>query len=89
MRKHFIMVILIVSMLLTGCGQYTARNLGGTSTETLQPNVKLVNVTWKEKSLWIITRPMQPNEKAETYEFKESSLMGVLEGKIIIKEVKQ
>ena len=89
MKKYFILLAILMIILTGSCGQYTARNLGGTATETLAPNVKLVNVTWKEKSLWLVTRPMKPDEKAETYEFKESSLMGVLEGKIIIKEVKQ
>ena len=87
MLKKFILVCLIIGSLIlsTGC-QYTARKLGGTTTEQLPPNTKLVNVTWKENSLWLVTRPMRSDEQPETYEFKESSIFGIMEGKIIIKE---
>lgn len=87
MIKKTILVCLILGSLIlsTGC-QYTARKLGGTTTEQLPPNTKLVNVTWKENSLWLITRPMRADEQPETYEFKESSIFGIVEGKIFIKE---
>jgi hypothetical protein len=73
-------------ILTTGCGQYAARKFGGTTTEQLPPNTKLVNVTWKENNLWLVTRPMRNEEQPETYEFRESAIFGLLEGKIVIKE---
>lgn len=88
MRKVIIAIMIISALLSVGCGQYTARKLGGTSTQTLNTNEKLVNVTWKNDSLWIVTRPMRQGEIAETYEFKESSVFAVFEGTVIIKEVK-
>jgi len=87
MAKKIILVCFILGALIltTGC-QYTARKLGGTTTEQLPANTKLVNVTWKENSLWLVTRPMRADEQPETYEFKESSIFGIMEGKIVIKE---
>ena len=88
MFKKAIAVGVLLGLLVVsaGCGQFFARKYGGTSTEQLPPNTKLVNVTWKENSLWLVTRPMRPDEQPETYEFRESAIVGVLEGKIIIKE---
>lgn len=86
MKKLLVIAMLLTLVLATGCGQMTARKLGGTSIEQLPPNTKLINVTWKENSLWFVTRPMHSDEQPETYEFKESSVWGALEGKIIIKE---
>jgi hypothetical protein len=88
MSKNTLLISLLLGALIltTGCGQLTARKLGGTTTEQLPPNTKLVNVTWKENSLWLVTRPMRAEEQPETYEFKESAIFGLLEGKIVIKE---
>jgi hypothetical protein len=74
---------------LSGCTeQQRAKNLGGSTTVTLPAGKKLVCVTWKEANLWYLTRDMRPDEKAETYEFKESSDYGVLQGAVTIKEQK-
>jgi hypothetical protein len=76
--------------LVVGClgctEQDRAKSFGGTMTVELQPGRKLVNVTWKETDLWYLTRAMRNDEAPETYEFQESSGMGVMEGKVIIKE---
>lgn len=68
--------------------QQRAKKYGGTATENLPANQKLVTVTWKETNLWYLTRPMSATDVAETYEFKESSNFGILNGKVIIKETK-
>lgn len=79
----------LVLCAISGCTQQQrARNFGGTASENLPPNRKLVNLTWKETHLWILTRPMTANDVAETYEFKESSSMGLVNGTVIIKETK-
>lgn len=75
---------------LSGCtAKERARRYGGTSVEKLPPNRKLINATWKENSLWILTRQMIASDNAEKYEFKESSSYGMYEGTVIIEEVKQ
>jgi hypothetical protein len=79
--------ILTIFVLNGGC-QWFARSWGGTVIERLPRNVKLVNVTWKTSNLWILTKPMTKDDVAETYEFRESSLFGALEGKVIIFESK-
>jgi hypothetical protein len=48
----------------------------------------LVNVTWKETQIWYLTRNMDSNDVAETYEFHEESSYGVIEGTYKIIETK-
>ena len=43
---------------------------------------KLINVTWKETEVWILTRPMRADETPETYSFYEKSTWGLMEGEI-------
>ena len=67
-----------------------ARQFGGTVTINLENNRKLVNVSWKkDDSLWILTRKMRKEEEAETYEYKEDSAFGVIEGTVYIIEHKE
>jgi len=62
--------------------------MGGNMTINLKPGEKLVNATWKDTSLWILTRKMRPDDVEETYKFKEDSTFGVLEGTVTIYEYK-
>lgn len=50
---------------------------------------KVLNVTWKDDSLWILTRPTKTNEKPETLIFQEESAYGFIEGKVVITEQRQ
>lgn len=78
-------LLICVMMLLTSCtGNQRARQLGGTETVTLEPNQRVVNITWKETNLWILTK--QDTTKPITYEFKEHSGFGLIQGKVIIVE---
>ena len=81
-----ISILLVFSLLLCGCEQFMSRNLGGESQVILTTNQKLVMVTWKGDDIWMLFRPARKDEKAETYTFQEKSLLGVLQGKVIIKE---
>ena len=87
--KRIIAIILVIVMViaLSGC-QYATRHLGGSMTVNLEPNTKLVNVTWKEDSIWFLTKPMTEDDVAETYYFKEDSEFGVFEGTVTIVESK-
>ena len=83
--KKIILLAAIVAM-LTGCDQYLARNFGGNSTIELDKGQRLVEITWKESNIWILTEPMDSDYIPKTKTFYESSLLGQMEGKVTIKE---
>lgn len=79
MKKKILALVIgaILSLgLLTGCEQGMTRNLGGSMTLELEPDQKLEMITWKDDSLWYLTRPT----------FQQSSEFGVFEGTITIVE---
>lgn len=87
MRKLLLGFMLGLALLLAGCTENSrSRSLGGSATVDLPVRRKLVTATWKETSLWILTRPMREGEVAETYQFEERSALGLLEGTVILKE---
>ena len=89
--KKFLTVVAIMFTLFafSSCTENTrTRNFGGAKTITLAPGEKLVQVTWKDASLWILTEPMEPDYKPKTKKFREDSRFGVMEGTVIIQEVR-
>jgi len=81
------MVLVSLVVLGAGCdGNTMAKNFGGTMKVDLEKNQKLVNVTWKGDSLWVLTRDARSGEMPETYTFKEKDSLGLLEGKVILTE---
>lgn len=84
MRK-IIFVLTICVFILTGCNN-AAKNYGGSITLELDPGRKLEEITWKEDSLWYLTRPMRDGEQAETHIFKCKSEFGVFEGSVTVIE---
>ncbi|MCD7996494.1 MAG: hypothetical protein LUH21_04590 [Clostridiales bacterium] len=91
MKKKLLSIFTIgavTSMLLTGC-QSATKSLGGSMTLILDPNQKLEEITWKDESLWYLTRPMTENDIAETHTFQQSSEWGVFEGTVTIIESKE
>ena len=74
-------------MMVVGCNP-VARRMGGNMTINLKPGEKLVNATWKDSSLWMLTRKMRSDDIAETYKFKEDSTFGMVEGTVTIHEHK-
>lgn len=82
-----ITVIAVILPLTVSCTEnQRAKAWGGNMTINLEPNQKLVNVTWKDADMWILTRPMRAGEINETYKFGEKSTFGMLEGTITIVE---
>jgi len=81
-----ILVILFTVLCLTSCEQTITRNFGGTTTIDLEPGEKLVEATWKEDNLWYLVEPMDSDYVPKTKVFKENSLYGALEGKVIFVE---
>ena len=87
MKKLFLVVL--SGMLLTSCTENErVKSWGGEGTIKLPKGKKLVNVTWKETQIWYLTRDMDSNDVAETYEFHEESSYGVIEGTYKIIETK-
>lgn len=85
-----ILFAIAFGLLLLACCSCTenlrARTYGGTSTVELEPGQKLIEVTWKEASLWYLTEPMEPGYEPKTKVFQEDSRFGVMEGKVIFHE---
>jgi len=82
-----VFLALIAWRFSAGCTQITAKSFGGSMTVKLEPEMKLVNCTWKEDhSLWLLTTARVSNEVARTYKFQEKSTMGILQGEVIIQE---
>jgi len=83
------LIILGLLILMSCTENQRARRFGGTETIKLSPNEKLVTVAWKEDdSMWILTREMNIDDKVETYNFKEKSSLGLMEGNVTIVESK-
>lgn len=80
-------IIFSLSLLFIGC-QSVAKSLGGNITIELETGEKLEEITWKDDSLWYLTRPMREDEFPETHVFEESSNFGVIEGSVTIIETK-
>lgn len=52
----------------------------------LEPGEKLEEITWKDDSLWYLTRPMREDEAPETHVFQQSSQFGIFEGSVTVIE---
>jgi hypothetical protein len=87
MRKPFLtLIILLVGMFCACTQRQQARSFGGNGVENLPAGRKLVNITWKDHNLWILTRAMRADEHPETYTFSESSAFGIVQGSVTIIE---
>ena len=84
-----ILAMILSTVTLSGCEQTVAKNYGGDMTIDLLPGEKLETITWKDDSLWYLTRPMREGETAETHVFKQSTVMGVFEGTVTIVEYEE
>lgn len=81
MKKLMVLATVIV---LTSCGNEMVRKYGGSETLNLKEGERLVNITWKESDLWILTK--KDTTKPSTYTFREESNRGILNGSVIIIE---
>ena len=72
--------------MLTACENFVTRKLGGSQTIELEKGQRLVEITFKESDLWILTEPMDSDYVPKTKTFYEDSNLGVMEGKITIIE---
>lgn len=82
-----ILFVACVALVFTSCtNNQRSKTFGGKMTINLEKGQKLVNATWKDTDLWILTRPMREGEREEYYKFREKSTYGLLEGEITIVE---
>lgn len=63
MKKKILAVALGLTLCfgMTGC-QSVTKDFGGSTTIELEPNQKLEEITWKDDSLWYLTRPMTDDD---------------------------
>jgi len=88
-----VIVIVVLAFFLafmnSGCTENRrAKSLGGSATHNIPKGKKLITATWKNSDLWLLTRVMGEDEYPETYEFKEVSSFGILEGTVTLIESK-
>lgn len=95
MKNGFTVIglIIIVIGVMWSCSrtfseQGMTRAYGGEMEVNLEPNRKLVEITWKDSSLWYLTKDMTEDDVAEDYIFQEKDVTGWLEGSVIIHEQK-
>lgn len=89
MKKRMIISLILLSVVvgLSGCTrQSMTKNFGGEMKLNLPAGQKLEEITWKDDSIWYLTRPMREDEVAETHTFCQSSEFGVFEGTVIVIE---
>ena len=86
--KKLLNLILITSVFVSCTDNRMARVYGGSETINLPVGEKLLNITWKEDEMWLLTTDMKPADSAQVYEFKEKSSWGLLEGTVTIIETK-
>jgi hypothetical protein len=87
MKKVFLAIM--VGVITTSCTENSrVKAWGGEGTINLPKGRKLVNVTWKETEVWYLTKAMDSNDVAETYQFQEESSWGLVEGTYNIVETK-
>ncbi len=84
-----ILLLLLSLTLFSSCTDNSmVKKFGGKKDITLLPDTKVVNVTWKEEDIWILSKPMKSTDSAESYYFTEKSNYGIIEGTYRIQEIK-
>jgi len=84
-----VLLAIMLGVMVTSCTENSrVKSWGGEGTIKLPKGRKLVNVTWKETQVWYLTRQMDSNDVAQTYQFHEESSWGVIEGTYNIVETK-
>lgn len=76
-----IIAAMMCAAYLSGC-QGAVKSMGGSMMLELPAGVKLEEITWKDDSLWYLTRPMREDT------FQQSSEFGVFEGTVTVVETK-
>lgn len=80
MKKILLSALAVIA--LAGCDQSLTRNFGGTTNVSIPQDAQLLNVTWKEHNLWVLY--FEPSTGRCV--FKEQSVVGVLQGSVVIEK---
>jgi hypothetical protein len=82
--------VVVAAVLFLGWIVYTGLARDGkhgvSSVVTLRPGEKLVNATWRDANLWLLTRGAKAGEAPEEHVFREVSRMGWFEESVVIQE---
>lgn len=82
MKLNKVIIFLFIFLVSVSCTDNSqARNWGGEETIDLKSNEILINITWKEDNLWILTQDTSSKE----FFFREHSSFGIWEGTILFK----
>ncbi len=81
MKKLLFVFALLAFFTLSCNDNQRARAFGGTEEVKLKENEVLLNVTWKDVDMWILTRD---TVTGVSY-FREKSAWGMMEGAVIFK----
>ena len=81
MKKILIIASVAVAFLASCTDNQRARQFGGTETVDIPEGRILINCTWKQDDLWILTKDTTTGKMY----FNEKSSFGVLEGEINFK----
>ena len=82
MKTKLIFILTIVVCCFYSCTENTrVKHFGGKQEISLKPHEKLMNITWKDADMWILTEDTLTHIKY----FRESSSWGIWNGEIIIK----
>jgi hypothetical protein len=81
MKKILVIAITAIALLTSCTDNSRARSFGGTETIDIPAGRVLVNCTWKESHLWILTKDTATGEMF----FNEKSSFGLMEGEINFK----
>lgn len=89
MIKHWKAILTLIFLaaigilILRGCNSWS-KKYGGNTTVRLEPNQRLLDCSWKDNNLWILTEMGSTNPK--TYIYREHSNVGIVEGQVTIIE---
>ena len=79
--KKTILIIAVALGLYSCTANVRARHWGGTEKIVLEDHEVLLNATWKENELWVLTKDTISNVS----HFREHSSWGVVEGEVQFK----
>lgn len=72
-------VALALALSLAGCTSQVREVV-------LRPGEKLVGASWRDSSLWLLTRAARVGESPETHVFRETTELGWLEATVTVVE---
>lgn len=89
-KTGMFLIVVIPTIYLCLYSQSNTKMFGGETVIDLPAGIKLVpyTVQWEpdNSNFWYLTEEAEPGYQPRVYEFRESSTLGIMSGKIIIQE---